>query len=172
MQMTHLLDIVRKLDDAEVKYLVVGGVAVIAYGYARATHDLDLVVEMTRENLRTAIDVLLSMGYRPRVPVDPMDFADETVRERWRREKNMLAFTMIPPDDRMPQVDLMMEFPFEFAEAHGRMRSLSMGDGTSMPVVSITDLRTMKTLAGRDKDRDDLQKLEIIESAEGRPSAQ
>ncbi len=37
---------------AKVEYAVVGGVAVNAHGYVRATHDLDLFIRPTEENAR------------------------------------------------------------------------------------------------------------------------
>jgi hypothetical protein len=48
--------IVRALNEARVRYLIVGGLAVVAYGYVRFTADLDLFVDLEEENLRRALD--------------------------------------------------------------------------------------------------------------------
>ena len=47
---------------AKVEFAVVGGIAVNAYGYARATHDLDIFIRPTMENARAAFDALRKLG--------------------------------------------------------------------------------------------------------------
>lgn len=41
----RLEELLRRLADAEVRYVLVGGLAVNAWGYLRATRDVDLVPE-------------------------------------------------------------------------------------------------------------------------------
>lgn len=43
-------DFIRSLNDNKVSYILVGGFAVILYGYARVTGDMDIWVERTEEN--------------------------------------------------------------------------------------------------------------------------
>ena len=57
------------LNAAGVRYLVVGGLAVVAHGYVRFTADVDLVLDLEAENARRALDVMRNLGYRPRAPV-------------------------------------------------------------------------------------------------------
>jgi hypothetical protein len=57
------------LHGAGVEYLVVGGVAVVLHGHLRVTADLDLVVRLTHDNVRGAIDSLARIGLQPRLPV-------------------------------------------------------------------------------------------------------
>lgn len=57
------------LNSAGVRYLVVGGVAVVLHGHLRTTADLDLVVQLERENVLKAVRALAGLGYRPRAPV-------------------------------------------------------------------------------------------------------
>jgi len=59
-----------------VPYVVVGGTAVVLQGHARLTVDLDLVVDLRPDSLRRVLAALLELGMRPRLPVDPYDFAD------------------------------------------------------------------------------------------------
>jgi hypothetical protein len=61
---------------ANVEFAVVGGVAVNAHGYVRATNDLDIFIRPTEENARAAFNALLSLG----VPLDglqPTDLLDD-----------------------------------------------------------------------------------------------
>ena len=56
-----LVTLCRKLNEHHVKYAIFGGFAVIRYGYIRATGDIDLLLENTKENLdrvRTALSYL------------------------------------------------------------------------------------------------------------------
>ena len=46
----RLQDVFRCLEENEVKYLVIGGIAAILYGVLRATFDLDILIEATPEN--------------------------------------------------------------------------------------------------------------------------
>jgi hypothetical protein len=71
------------LEEAGVRYLVVGGVAVVLHGYLRTTLDLDLVLQMERDNLERALKALAGLGFQPRVPVPLTSFADPQIRETW-----------------------------------------------------------------------------------------
>ena len=43
-------DFIRALNNHDVQYILVGGYAVILHGYRRATADMDLWVNKTKEN--------------------------------------------------------------------------------------------------------------------------
>ena len=62
-------ELLNALNAEGVRYLVVGGVAVVLHGYTRATFDLDLVINLESSNLERALQVLASRGFRPRPPV-------------------------------------------------------------------------------------------------------
>lgn len=68
------------LNAAGVRYVIVGGLAVMAHGYQRTTVDLDLVVQLVPQNLLTALEALASLGYQPRIPVSAEQFADPLQR--------------------------------------------------------------------------------------------
>ena len=46
----------------------------------RLTVDVDLIVDLDRDEALRAIDALVGIGLRPRVPVNPRDFADPAWR--------------------------------------------------------------------------------------------
>jgi len=72
---------------AKVEYAVVGGVAVNAHGYVRATNDLDIFIRPTEDNARAAFDALLALG----VPLDgltPADLLNEEENLRFGPEEN------------------------------------------------------------------------------------
>lgn len=160
-----LTDIFRALDDAEVRYLVVGGVAVVLHGYPRFTADLDLVVELTASNASAAIAALQTLGYRPRAPVRAEDFADEDVRASWREDKGLTVFSLWSPSFPGTEVDLFVEEPFDFGEAWSRRLDALLEDGTTVHAVGIGDLRALKASVGRPKDMDDIAQLDAIARA-------
>ena len=77
----------RALNDANVRFIIVGGLAVVAHGYVRYTADIDLVLDLKPENVLRAMEALKLIGYRPLLPVEPTDFANEQTRNQWREEK-------------------------------------------------------------------------------------
>lgn len=146
------------LSTAGVRYLVVGGVAVVLHGYLRATADLDLVVDLEPRNLAITISVLQRLGFRPRPPVALGDFADVDERRRWVTEKNLQVLSLWHPEMPGFELDLLVTLPFPFDEAYSRA-SIAHLDMSDVTVASIDDLITMKRLAGRPRDVEDIQAL-------------
>jgi predicted nucleotidyltransferase len=164
--------IIQGLNDAGVKYLVVGGLAVIAHGYVRNTQDLDLLVQLTAENLSAAIPVLERLGYRPKVPVTLTEFVDPRNRERWQLEKQMVVLGLRSDAHRETDVDIFVEDPLGFEPAFKRVHYQTIegvggetgspsGPSLSVPFCSYEDLVTLKKIAGRPRDLDDLRRLRI-----------
>ncbi|HSN83716.1 MAG TPA: DUF6036 family nucleotidyltransferase [Polyangiales bacterium] len=160
-----LSEIFRALDEADVRYLVVGGVAVVLHGHPRFTADLDLVLDLTPTNASAAIAALQRLDYRPRAPVAAEDFAKEEARARWREDKGLTVFSLWSPSYPGTEVDLFVEEPFDFEEAWSRRLDLVLDDGTTVHVVGMEDLRSLKQTTGRPKDLDDIEKLDQIARA-------
>ena len=51
-------DILREFRKQKVKYVLVGGIAVNLLGFLRTTSDLDILVEMSDENLANVVRIL------------------------------------------------------------------------------------------------------------------
>jgi hypothetical protein len=149
------------LDRAGVRYVVVGGVAVVLHGHPRLTADLDLAVDLRPEAARRAIDALVGLGLMPSAPVDPAGFADPKTRAAWVAERGMRVFTLRDPDDPLRQVDLFADEPVPFEELWRRAKLVRVGR-VDVRVASIDDLVRLKELAGRPIDRDDIEHLRRI----------
>lgn len=149
------------LEQAAVRYLVVGGVAVVLHGHPRFTADLDLVIALDAANVRAALGALGSLGYRPRAPVPAEDLADPERRADWVRTKGMTVFSLASPAHPTTEVDLFIEEPFPFDEACARAVWADLGD-VRVPIASIADLVAMKRRAGRPQDLEDARLLEEI----------
>lgn len=62
----------RELAADQVRYLVVGGLALHAYGSDRLTYDIDLVIQLERDNLVRAFPAIGSNSIEPlRRPLEP-----------------------------------------------------------------------------------------------------
>ncbi|MDP3983766.1 MAG: hypothetical protein Q8Q52_02005 [Acidimicrobiia bacterium] len=72
---------------------------------------MDLVVDLDEGQALSAIDALVKMGLRPRVPVNPRDFANRSAREAWIRDRGMQVFSMFDPSNPMRVVDLFVDHP-------------------------------------------------------------
>jgi len=151
----------RALNDADIRYVVVGGLAVVLHGHARLTVDVDLVVDLDEEQARRAMAALVQLGLQPRVPVNPADFADRSIREEWIRDRGMQVFSMIDPSNPMRAVDLFVDHPIPFEELWSRSVEIDLQD-SSVRVASIPDLIHLKRLAGRLQDVADIEQLEAI----------
>ncbi len=149
------------LNRDRVRYVVVGGVALVLHGYPRLTVDVDLVVDLAPGEAGRAISVLTKLGLVPRVPVAASEFADPAQRERWMREKNMVVFTMIDPSNPLRQVDLFVAPPMDFETLWKRAEVVHL-DRTDVRIASIPDLIEMKRTVGRPQDLTDVDALEAI----------
>jgi predicted nucleotidyltransferase len=158
-------DVLIALNESDVRYLVVGGVAVVLHGYLRTTADLDLVVQLERENVERALQALESIGFRPRLPVEASEFADPEVRERWIEEKGMMVFSLYRESDPLLGVDLFVREPFDFDAVSTRALRVPL-DRTTARIISLDDLIAMKNVAARPRDLEDVQALRALRSKE------
>jgi hypothetical protein len=150
-----------ELNDRGVRYVVVGGLAVVLHGHARLTMDADIVVALDEENARRTVDALLALGFVPRSPISAHSFASELERAKWIEEKNMLVFSMSDPATPFFAIDLFVDPPIPYAElaTHAETREL---DGVPISVCSRNDLIRMKRISGRPEDLADIEALEAI----------
>src|SRR5688572_5001426 len=117
-----------ELSAADVRYLVVGGVAVVLHGYGRSTGDLDLVIDLDPANIDKALRLFGDRGFVPDPPVTLEVFADAVERQRWIEEKNLQVFSLWHPHIPMLAVDIFVKEPFPFDEAYQRAMRARIGD--------------------------------------------
>jgi len=155
-----------RLNGSGCNYVVVGGLAVILHGHVRLTTDTDLVVDLDGERLNGILRVLRELGFQPRVPVGLEEFADPENRRRWIAEKGMQVFSLFHPSEPRWVVDLFVDSPIDFTGLYERSVTKEV-EGVPVPVASIDDLITMKSLAGRDIDLSDIRQLQQIREMPG-----
>lgn len=101
------IEILNELHDHGVDFVIVGGVAAALHGGARVTFDLDIVPSLAPDSWPAVVDLLWSLGARPRIP-EPLERIRDVDQVRRRRiDKNMAALNFRTPDGRT-EVDLVV----------------------------------------------------------------
>jgi len=155
------LDILNALHDRHVEFVIVGGVAAALHGGSRVTFDLDLVPSLAPASWEAAVDLLWSLGARPRIPEPVERIRDVEQVRRWRREKGMLALNFHTTDG-STEVDLLVGESDAFDELRQRAVAVKVDQRTFL-VASIDDLISMKQRAGRPQDLLDIAELRNIQ---------
>ncbi|HWH30235.1 MAG TPA: hypothetical protein VNU26_14995 [Mycobacteriales bacterium] len=154
-------DVHAALHAARVRYVVVGGTAVVLQGHARMTLDLDLVIDLAEPQARAAMAAITSTGMLPRLPVAAEDFADAELRRDWHENRNLLVFSFYDPASPLREVDVFVEEPVPFDELYDEADVVRIGE-VPVRVASVRHLIHMKTEAGRPVDLQDVAVLREI----------
>jgi len=158
---SNFIEILSQLHDRHVEFVIVGGVAASLHGGSRVTFDLDLVPSLAEESWRAAVDLLWSMGARPRIPEPLERIRDVEQVRRWQRDKGMLALNFRAPDG-STEVDLIVSESGRFTSLRERAVAIAIEQRTFF-VASIDDLVEMKRRAGRPQDLLDIAQLQDIQ---------
>ena len=137
------LSLFAALTEAKVQYAVVGGVAVNAYGYIRATQDLDIFIRPTIENAKAAFAAFQELGLNL-----PGDFSDLLT------ECESLRFGVRPD-----QVDILNAIGGISFDQVWRNRTEVEVEGVTVPFISKPDLIANKQQVGRLRDLVDADEL-------------
>lgn len=128
----------------EVRYLIIGGYAVMLYSEPRWTKDLDLWIAIDPTNARAVFNALKEFG-APLTDLTSEDFSEPGY-----------FYQMGNPPLR---VDVMMEIPGgDFNEAWERRNTVAIGED-QVHFISREDLIAVKLASGRDQDLKDVDAL-------------
>ncbi len=153
--------IFKELNRLGVDYLVVGGLAVNFHGVPRMTYDIDLMILLEPENILKLVTKLTQWGYKPKVPIDPKDLADEKTRNSWVREKGMKALNFYSETLPIGEIDILIETPIPYEELKSRAIKVELQE-ERIPTISIHDLIELKLRAGRKQDLADVDHLRMV----------
>jgi hypothetical protein len=148
------------LREADVRFVVIGGIAVGVHGYVRATKDLDIVPDPEPENLTRLSSLLRELDAQH---VGVGDFAaeefpyDPTDPEQLAQGANFRLETRLGPLDIMQWVAGIDEDPAYPALARDAITVEFRGG--RLLVCGLEHLVAMKQAAGRDQDLQDLREL-------------
>ncbi len=149
--MLKIENLLRLLNESEVRYLIIGAMAFAAHGWVRATADLDLFVAADEANLDKLRTALQRFGY---------DLSDAET-EDFQRYKILLRQYELPLD-----IHPFVTGIASFEECWERRVAADIG-GVDAFFASLDDLILMKKAANRPKDQEDLRQLEILKTRRG-----
>jgi hypothetical protein len=147
-------EILRVLGEHTVDYVLVGGIAVQAYGHIRATQDLDIIPGPDLTNLSRLGEALAALGARLHGAARPVDITDPHVLQR----AAMVPLLTIHGRLDLLRIGSTAGTPTRYGELRKRALEVRLGD-TTVPVVALDDLIRMKRAAAREVDRADIRAL-------------
>lgn len=149
-----VLALLRRLTEAGVDFVVVGGVAVILQAAPRLTRDLDICYATTPDNLARLGRVLIQIGATLRGVGEDLPFVPDA---QTLRKTEILTLRT-----REGNLDLLVRPAGSPSYERLRTRADNMDiDGLPVAVAAIVDLIEMKRAAGRPQDLVDLESLEV-----------
>lgn len=138
-----------KLMERQVDFMLIGGYAVIIYGYSRGTEDMDIWLKPDNRNKIKLIDALSDLGINKN-DLEKLAQADFGSLKVFYIGKKPLKI------DFLTQV-----VGVAWDEASPHIRKFPLGN-VMIPVVSYHHLVTMKMLSSRDRDKMDVEQLQAI----------
>jgi hypothetical protein len=141
------------MQNRQVRYMLIGGIAVNFHGYIRNTLDMDIWLAPTNENRNLFYKVLIDIGYTEE---EISDYKDEDFTTFFKCEIGEMpntidCLTIVHPN-------------LSFDDAEKVMIRHDAGDGLILNVVDYDYLRSMKILAHREKDWHDVSQLDSIKN--------
>ena len=132
------------LNKHKVKYLVIGGYAVIHHSRPRYTGDLDVWVEASEANAERIVMVLQDFGFPPQAVSIAMITEQQKIIRMGFEPMRLELFTKIPG--------------VEFSDCYPRHQIVKIGR-LNVPFIGLSDLKRNKQASGRPKDLQDLEEL-------------
>lgn len=152
---SDLTELLKSLNAARVRYIVVGAHAVVHYTEPRYTKDLDLWVEPSAENARRVYGVLAAFG-APLQGISESDFANPDLVYQVGIEPN--------------RVDFMMGLEAVRFETAWRNKVATALGSVRINILSRQDLIRNKRATGRPQDMLDVHRLTAAHRSFKRPS--
>lgn len=145
----------KALDEAGVRYALVGAYAVALHGAVRGTVDVDVIRAWNLRSLTRAECALGGPGLASRLPIS----AEEVVRFRdeFINNRNLIAWNFYNPRNFTEQVNIVVT-----EDLRGKKTvQIKLAEGV-IRVLSCNDLIAMKSRAGRPQDLEDVRALEQL----------
>jgi predicted nucleotidyltransferase len=140
-------DLLKSLNSNKVRYLLIGGYAVILHGHPRLTNDLDVVIRNDSENIDRCIDALREFGFGGS-DLTPKLFAEP---------KSIVRLGVEPV-----KIEILNYLEaVDFDDAYER-REVRSAEDIEIALISLGDLLANKKAVGRDKDMLDVKELTKI----------
>jgi hypothetical protein len=138
------------LNEAGVEYMLVGGYAVNAYGYVRATEDLDVWVRPSPKNAARVMQAMKTFGLPPGLRADDLARIEGRPPTGFRFGRRPLAVDLLTS---------VVGITFDSAWPDSVVRDF---DGLEIRIIGIEALLANKRATKRLKDAADVEELERL----------
>jgi predicted nucleotidyltransferase len=148
-------ELLRLLTAGGVRFVLVGGLAVNAWGVVRGTKDLDIVVDPDEENVVRLAQVAADAGGH-------VQHGESFAGSAFSIAALLRQGQRVPIETRLGALDVVQGLPGvpTYVELHAGAVDVEIA-GASIAVCSLEALRAMKRAAGRTRDLADLEDLDI-----------
>jgi hypothetical protein len=146
-----------RLTEADVRFVLVGGLALGAWGVVRGTKDCDIVPDPTPDNLDQLAAVVVELGGHVQL-AETLLGSEQSIASLLRRGERALIST------RLGELDVIQGL--EGVPPYGELRAEAIDVGVSgvtVAVCGLGHLRAMKRAAGRPRDLVDLDDLQAAQ---------
>ncbi len=152
-------EILRRLTEAGVQFVLVGGLAVGAWGVVRGTKDVDVVIDPDPDNLRRLAEVAVSA--KGHVHAGESFFSSGSSIAGCLASGEQVAI-----ETELGRLDVVqgLDGVPSYAELSDRSVETDVL-GVIVSVCSVEDLKRMKRAAGRTRDLADLEDLDAAEES-------
>jgi hypothetical protein len=152
-------ELFKALAHHDVEYIVVGGIAIQAYGGQRLTQDLDVAIAASTDNVVRVASALLALDARILGPDG-------------QRSRSVPSAPLLASSDLWHLITIhgpldVLTLPAHlgsFTDMRARAHEVPLGD-LSIPIAHREDLLKMKRAAGRPQDLADVRLLESLDDA-------
>jgi len=151
----HAFDqLLRRLAEAEARFVLVGGLALGARGVVRGTKDVDIVVDPDPGNLKLVAEVAVAAGGH-------VQRGEALLGSAFSIAAEMASGEQVAIETDLGRLDVVqgLEGIPPFSELRARATEADVL-GVTVAVCSATDLRAMKLAAGRGQDLLDVENLD------------
>lgn len=147
--------IIKQLDGSNVRFVVIGGVAMNLHGADNLTTDMDISFARDKENTAALARILSAQHARPRGFPTDLPFVIDV--QMLRNSTNLTLDTDVGAFDLLAEPEGVDGF-----EGLWERAVLMEIDDSTIRVASIPDLIAMKRAADRPKDREHIMQLEAL----------
>lgn len=147
--------LIKRLLEAGVEFIIIGGYSVIFHGYKRTTGDIDIWLNATNENKQKLLPVLKKLGLDEQeiAEIDALDFE---------------AHIVLSLGEEPEKIDFLTHIGMVSFEDASRQKTEANFDGLLIPFLHLNHLVLSKMNTGRQKDKADVEMLQKIAQAKNK----
>lgn len=147
-------ELLRRLAEANAEFVVVGGLAMSAWGVVRGTKDVDVVVAPDIENFKKVAEVAVAAGGH-------VQQGEALLGTPFSIAAALASGEQVPIETDLGRLDVVQGL--DGVPSYEELRSRATESeilGVTVAVCALEDLKAMKRAAGRTRDLADLEDLE------------